>query len=88
MKKNVESTKRRTPKPSRGRGLAALLSGRAIADKELPEELRAELHRMSKGAMELLFQHMDYDEARAVMRHGWPSRYFAHIAQIAKKAKL
>lgn len=88
MKKDFESTKGVGPKPSRGRGLAALMQGRAITDKELPQELRMELHRMSKSAMDMLFEHMDYDEAREVMRHGWPSRYFAHLAKIAKKGKL
>lgn len=76
------------PKPSRGRGLMALMAEGEAVSKTLPEEVRAELHRMSKAATELLFKHIDYDEARKLMRHSWPSRYFRHLHQIARNAKL
>jgi hypothetical protein len=66
----------------------ALLSQDPVIEKALPEDVRAELHRMSRSGTELLLKHMDYQQAREVMSHGWPSRYFAHLARIAKKAKL
>lgn len=88
MIQESESNQGKIYKPSRRRGLAALLPGRAMTSKALPEDVRAEIHRMSKSATESLFQHMDYDEAREVMRYGWPSRYFAHLSKIAKRVKL
>ena len=68
--------------------MAALMTGYVVDAKELPKEIRAEIHRMSTSATEHLFKHMTYDEAREVMRHGWPSHYFAHLQRIARKAKL
>jgi hypothetical protein len=88
MKREREKTEKPKAKPSQGRGLTAFMPKGAVVSKALPEDVRAELQRMSKSATELLLKHMNYDEAREVMRHGWPSRYFAHLSKIAKKAKL
>jgi hypothetical protein len=88
MKRKDKHTEGTMAEPPRLRGLRALMPGHAVAEKALPEDVRAELRRMSKSATELLLEHMDYDEARGVMRHGWPSRYFAHLSKVAKKAKL
>ncbi len=88
MKKETESTENTKPKPSRGRGLAALMSGDAVVEKALPQDVRAELKRMSANGTEVLLQHMTYDEARELMRHGWPSHYFGHLQRIARKAQL
>ncbi len=86
MKSKRESTAK--PKPSQGRGLAALVPGEVADKTSLPRELQAEIQRMSRNATELLLKNMKYDEARAVMRHGWPSQLFKHLEKIARKAKL
>lgn len=74
--------------PRRLRGLRALVPGHVVDEKVLPKEVRAEIRRMSRNATEHLLKRMNYDEAREVMRHGWPSRYFAHLSKVAKRAKL
>lgn len=88
MKRDRESTERTTAKSNRGRGLKALMIEGVALEKTLPQDVRADLLRLSKSATELVIEHMSYAEAREVMRHGWPSQYFGHLQRIAKKAKL
>ncbi len=87
MKREGDKTNTTRPKPSQARGLSALL-GAAPVSEVLPEDVRAEIHRMSTNATEHVLKHMTYDEAREVMRYGWPSHYFGHLQRIARKAKL
>ncbi len=88
MRKRRESVSTTAPKKRVARGLDALLGGGKAACKTLPDDVQHELRWMSTTGTKLLFAHMTYDEARELMRLNWPSRYFARLSKIAKRAKL
>jgi hypothetical protein len=88
MQNETQSANEPIAKPRKRSRLMTLMPGGVVVRKPLPEDIRAELNRMSNSATGLLFDHISYAEARELMRHGWPSDYFGHLQRIARKAEL